>query len=238
MRNRVAVFPGHFPRAAGRVRPRRKSLSCGLNSPPGRWTYLRVRRGVRGRFPGPRGLVSSGLMSRGTSQAMPGAGTDRTKHWARRPAPVVVLVEPQLGENIGATARAMANFGLSRLRLVAPRQPWPNERARIMAAGADRILEAAVLLRHARSRDRRLQLRPRLDGARARSGQARGRRGRGGGADGAARRRRRNRRDRVRPRAQRARKPRGRARRPHCHAAGQSGVCLAQSGAGGGDRRL
>jgi hypothetical protein len=45
-----------------------------------------------------------------------GAGTDKTKRWIETPAPVVVLVEPQLGENIGATARAMANFGLPRLR--------------------------------------------------------------------------------------------------------------------------
>ena len=51
---------------------------------------------------------------------MPGAGTDRTKDWNAPPGPVVVLVEPQLGENIGAAARAMANFGLSRLRLVTP----------------------------------------------------------------------------------------------------------------------
>jgi tRNA/rRNA methyltransferase len=76
---------------------------------------------------------------------MPGAGTDKTKRWIEQPAPVVVLVEPQLGENIGAAARAMANFGLARLRLVAPRQPWPNERAVVMAAGADRILDNAVL---------------------------------------------------------------------------------------------
>lgn len=76
---------------------------------------------------------------------MPGAGTDRTKDWADSPAPVVVLVEPQLGENIGAVARAMGNFGLSRLRLVKPVQGWPNERARVMAAGADRILEQAEL---------------------------------------------------------------------------------------------
>ena len=76
---------------------------------------------------------------------MPGAGTDRTKDWAAAPGPVVVLVEPQLGENIGAAARAMANFGLSRLRLVAPRQAWPNPKAQIMAAGADRILDAAGL---------------------------------------------------------------------------------------------
>ena len=49
---------------------------------------------------------------------MPGAGTDKTKRWREGPGPVVILVEPQLGENIGAVARAMANFGLSRLRLV------------------------------------------------------------------------------------------------------------------------
>src|SRR6187455_3527778 len=76
---------------------------------------------------------------------MPGAGTDKTKRWIETPAPLVVLVEPQLGENIGAAARAMANFGLSRLRLVKPLQGWPNERARVMAAGADRILDAAEL---------------------------------------------------------------------------------------------
>jgi len=56
-----------------------------------------------------------------------------------------VLVESQLGENIGAAARAMANFGLSRLRLVKPVQGWPNEKARVMAAGADRVLDGAVL---------------------------------------------------------------------------------------------
>ncbi len=76
---------------------------------------------------------------------MPGAGTDKTKRWLETPAPVVVLVEPQLGENIGAAARAMANFGLSKLRLVKPLQGWPNEKARVMASGADRVLEAAKL---------------------------------------------------------------------------------------------
>lgn len=76
---------------------------------------------------------------------MPGAGTDKTKRWIETPAPIVVLVEPQLGENIGAAARAMANFGLARLRLVKPLQGWPNAKARAMAAGADRILEAAEL---------------------------------------------------------------------------------------------
>ncbi len=76
---------------------------------------------------------------------MPGAGTDKTKRWIERPAPIVVLVEPQLGENIGAAARAMANFGLSRLRLVKPLQGWPNEKARVMASGADRVLDGTGL---------------------------------------------------------------------------------------------
>jgi len=76
---------------------------------------------------------------------MSGAGTDSTKDWAAGPGPVVILVEPQLGENIGAAARAMANFGLSRLRLVKPRQGWPNDRARMMATGAGRILDGAAL---------------------------------------------------------------------------------------------
>ena len=76
---------------------------------------------------------------------MPGAGTDKTKRWVEQAAPIVVLVEPQLGENIGAAARAMANFGLSRLRLVKPVRGWPNEKARVMAAGADRVLDAATL---------------------------------------------------------------------------------------------
>ncbi len=76
---------------------------------------------------------------------MPGSGTDASKPWTEAGGPIVVLVEPQLGENIGAAARAMGNFGLSRLRLVKPRQAWPNPKAQMMAAGADHILAAAVL---------------------------------------------------------------------------------------------
>ena len=76
---------------------------------------------------------------------MPGAGTDKTKNWIEQPGPIVVLVEPQLGENIGAAARAMANFGLARLRLVNPRQGWPNKKANMMAVGADRVLDNAEL---------------------------------------------------------------------------------------------
>ncbi|MGH2342322.1 RNA methyltransferase [Segnochrobactraceae bacterium EtOH-i3] len=56
--------------------------------------------------------------------------------------PSVVLVEPQLGENIGTACRAMANFGLADLRLVAPRDGWPNERAIAAASRADHVLNA------------------------------------------------------------------------------------------------
>ncbi|HHB80158.1 MAG TPA: RNA methyltransferase, partial [Aliiroseovarius sp.] len=59
------------------------------------------------------------------------------------PDPVVVLVRPQMGENIGAAARAMLNFGLSQMRLVAPRDGWPNPAAVAMASGAGRVLDAA-----------------------------------------------------------------------------------------------
>jgi len=57
--------------------------------------------------------------------------------------PVIVMVRPQLGENIGMAARAMLNCGLSELRLVAPRDGWPNDRAQRAASGADIVLEKA-----------------------------------------------------------------------------------------------
>lgn len=57
--------------------------------------------------------------------------------------PAIVLVRPQLGENIGMAARAMANFGLSDLRLVAPRDGWPNDKALSAASGASAIVEVA-----------------------------------------------------------------------------------------------
>jgi tRNA/rRNA methyltransferase len=72
---------------------------------------------------------------------MPGAGTDRTQDWPVFGGPAIILVEPQMGENIGATARAMANFGLTDLRLVRPRDGWPNPQAVRSASGADRVIE-------------------------------------------------------------------------------------------------
>jgi tRNA/rRNA methyltransferase len=59
--------------------------------------------------------------------------------------PSIILSHPQLGENIGAAARAMKNFGLSDLRLIAPRDRWPNPKAEAMAAGAADIVEKARL---------------------------------------------------------------------------------------------
>ncbi len=90
-----------------------------------------------------RGCAFRAFARRGALHARP--GTDKTKRWIATPAPVVILVEPQLGDNIGAAARAMANFGLSRLRLVKPRDGWPNPRAWVAASGADRVLDHAEL---------------------------------------------------------------------------------------------
>lgn len=61
------------------------------------------------------------------------------------PPPVIVLVRPQLGENIGKAARAMLNFGLSELRMVVPRDGWPNPSAGPAASGADIVLERATI---------------------------------------------------------------------------------------------
>jgi TrmH family RNA methyltransferase len=60
-------------------------------------------------------------------------------------SPVVILVRPQLADNIGACARAMANGGLFHMRLVAPRDGWPQEKAWRNASGADRLLDAATV---------------------------------------------------------------------------------------------
>jgi tRNA/rRNA methyltransferase len=59
--------------------------------------------------------------------------------------PDFVLVRPQMGENIGAAARAMWNFGLDRMRIVSPRDGWPNPAAAAMASGAGRLLDSAQL---------------------------------------------------------------------------------------------
>jgi len=73
------------------------------------------------------------------------AGTDKTQASPDGASPAVVLVNPQLGENIGTAARAMANFGLRDLLIVDPRDGWPNERALKAASGADWIIKDAQI---------------------------------------------------------------------------------------------
>ncbi len=61
------------------------------------------------------------------------------------PQPSFVLIRPQMGENIGAAARAMWNFGLDRMRITSPRDGWPNQKAIAMASGAGRLLDEAQM---------------------------------------------------------------------------------------------
>ena len=90
----------------------------------------------------PVGALAQGRVVRDAASASPASpGDDRTED--APPPPVIVLVRPQLGENIGKAARAMLNFGLTELRLVAPRDGWPNPSAGPAASGADLVLERA-----------------------------------------------------------------------------------------------
>jgi tRNA/rRNA methyltransferase len=102
------------------------TAGCGF-SPAASRNRCRLRYNGRNRVTAPR-------------KSMPGSGTDSTKSWTAVDGPVVILIEPQLGENIGTAARAMANFGLTRLRLVRPRDGWPNINAERAASGADEVL--------------------------------------------------------------------------------------------------
>jgi tRNA/rRNA methyltransferase len=78
-------------------------------------------------------------------EAAPGSQPDADNSAANPTPPAIILIEPQLGENIGFAARAMANFGLDDLRLVRPRDGWPNEKAAAAAAGAAFLIDQARL---------------------------------------------------------------------------------------------
>ena len=78
------------------------------------------------------------ILSSGLSEAEARVSKDERK-------PIIVLVRPQLGQNIGKAARAMLNFGLTEMRLVAPRDGWPNPDAGPAASGADIVLEQAMV---------------------------------------------------------------------------------------------
>ncbi len=79
------------------------------------------------------------------------AGTDRTAGAPAAPQPEIILTRTQMGENVGTTARAMLNFGLTRLRLAAPQCGWPNAKAVNAASGATRVLNDVTLHDDARA---------------------------------------------------------------------------------------
>ena len=96
------------------------------------------------------------------------AGTDRRKSravdYVEKGAPAVILVRTQLGENIGAAARAMLNCGLSDLRLVQPRDGWPNVKALGAASGADAVMSGTRVYATVEEAVADLNARPRHDG--------------------------------------------------------------------------
>ena len=143
--------------------------------------------------------------------------------------PAVCLVRPQMGENIGAVARVLLNFGLISLRLVSPRDRWPNPKAIAVAVGADSVLEAARIEWKLEDAIADATLGACRDRPPARHGKAGVGPARGGGE--AARRHRRGRaagRD-VWAGGGGAGERRGRARRRDPDAASQPGVRVAQS---------
>lgn len=85
-----------------------------------------------------------------TNKPIP-SSADRALMPTSAPAPAICLVKPQMGENIGAAARAMANFGLEELHIVNPRDGWPNEKAIAVAASATWVVEKAQI--HATTND-------------------------------------------------------------------------------------
>ncbi len=76
---------------------------------------------------------------------MSGTNHRKDQGW-QGPTPAFILVNPQMGENIGGAARAMWNFGLDRMRLIAPRDGWPNPAAVAMASGAGRVLDGVQVV--------------------------------------------------------------------------------------------
>jgi len=108
--------------------------SASLGSP------LRLRSGRTEEGSAPSLLRTNG---EGEAEGQMESQTEGEAGQTTSPPPVIVLVRPQLGENIGKAARGMLNFGLTELRLVAPRDGWPNPDAGPSAAGADIVLEQA-----------------------------------------------------------------------------------------------
>lgn len=112
------------------------------------WTRAKKEALIAGDWDAVRSLAKKSFDT-GLRQAQPllrtnGEGVeDEAEPLAPAPPPVIILVRPQLGENIGKAARAMLNFGLTEMRLVSPRDGWPNPSAGPAASGADIVLERA-----------------------------------------------------------------------------------------------
>jgi tRNA/rRNA methyltransferase len=97
-------------------------------------------------FPMMKAKAGSGRSARANAAeaaTLRSPATEEESGCGATPALAIILVKPQLGENIGFAARAMANFGLTDLRLVAPRDGWPNAKARAAAAGAESTVDGA-----------------------------------------------------------------------------------------------
>jgi tRNA/rRNA methyltransferase len=123
------------------------------------WSRAKKEALIRGDFEALRQLASRAILRevlRDAASASSAAPQDEGSGGSAHPeeglspgegpsrrTPAIVLVRPQLGENIGKAARAMLNFGLTDLRLVAPRDGWPNPSAGPAASGADLVLERA-----------------------------------------------------------------------------------------------
>lgn len=106
------------------------------------WSRAKKEALIRGDFDALQSLARRVLQD----EPSPGSVSpqdERVRNTVGAPPPVIVLVRPQLGENIGKAARAMLNFGLAELRLVAPRDGWPNPSAGPAASGADSVLADA-----------------------------------------------------------------------------------------------
>ena len=154
---------------------------------------------------------------------------------ARLEGPIIVLVRPQLGQNIGKAARAMLNFGLTEMRLVAPRDGWPNPDAGPAASGADIVLEQAQVFATVAEAIADCTPGLRLDGSPPRPRHAGGR-ARGDGAQSS--RAAGPHRDPVRARAIGPRNRRRRACQRHRHRSDQSRIRQPQPRPGGDPARL
>ena len=111
------------------------------------WSRLKKQALIDGNWAAISRLAKKAKVLRDEASPSSDSPQDERMGGEQRPtstsAPIIVLVRPQLGENIGKAARAMLNFGLTELRLVAPRDGWPNPYAGPAASGADIVLEQA-----------------------------------------------------------------------------------------------